>query len=316
MQLVFTDQYVNLLLLLNGLVVLLYYGAKMKGKQRAMKFGNYETLQKVAGEKVVNSSDVSLLLRLVAFSIIVIGLSGPVIVQDLPSTDSSYALAIDASGSMTASDIEPTRLDAAKDLSVQFVENLPDGSHVGLVAYSGDIEKQSDLTLEKDAIIDDIENITLGTAGGTATGDAIITSSTQLTETNNQREIILVTDGTRNVGATINESIEFALRQNVSVNTIGLGSDEEQEIEDIDITGLEGETTGYPNLREERLFNISNMTGGEFNIVTDRDQFETAFEDLNTEEVERDVSTHLIFIGLFLLLSEWVFNTTKFRVLP
>lgn len=281
-----------------------------------MKFGNYETLQKVAGEKVVNSSDVSLLLRLVAFSIIVIGLSGPVIVQDLPSTDSSYALAIDASGSMTASDIEPTRLDAAKDLSVQFVENLPDGSHVGLVAYSGDIEKQSDLTLEKDAIIDDIENITLGTAGGTATGDAIITSSTQLTETNNQREIILVTDGTRNVGATINESIEFALRQNVSVNTIGLGSDEEQEIEDIDITGLEGETTGYPNLREERLFNISNMTGGEFNIVTDRDQFETAFEDLNTEEVERDVSTHLIFIGLFLLLSEWVFNTTKFRVLP
>lgn len=317
MQLIFTDQYLNLLLLMNGLIILLYYGAKIKTKDRALKFGNYQTLKKVSKDKLLKISDISLFLRLLGFSMIIIGLSGPILVTEVPSADSSYVLAIDSSGTMTTPDIEPNRLEASKDLSREFVGGLPNRSMVGLVSYSGDIDSRIELTSNQEEIIGKIDEISLGATAGTATGDAVIVSSSLLGNVEEGgKEVILITDGTQNVGASINESIEFATRRNVTVNTIGIGSDGGDQNITVERGGLEGPTADFPNLEEENLFELSNSTGGTFTIVSNREEFETAFQALKTEEVEREALKYFIFFGLSLLMLEWFLSNTRYRILP
>ena len=68
MKLIFTNQYTELLLLANGLALLLFYAASQKKKQRAMKFGNYETLQKVAGKNFLSSSRIILAIKMLALT--------------------------------------------------------------------------------------------------------------------------------------------------------------------------------------------------------------------------------------------------------
>lgn len=317
MRLVFTDQYLNILLLMNGLIILLYYGAKIKTKDRALKFGNYETLKKVSQDSLLKVSDVSLILRLLGFSLIVIGLSGPILVTEAPSSESSYVLAIDSSGTMTTTDIEPTRLEASKDLSKGFVGDLPNKSRVGLVSYSGDIDSRIELTNNNNDLLDNIDKISLGASAGTATGDAVIVASSLLGEVQeNKKEIILITDGAQNVGASINESIEFARRRNVTVNTIGIGSQDGNRSVSVNREGLEGPSVSFPNLEEENLYRLSNSTGGSFTLVSDREEFETAFQTLKTEEIERDALKYFIFFGLGLLMIEWFLSNTRYRILP
>ena len=78
MRLVFTDQYANILLLMNGLILLIFMYGYRKKKQRTMKFGNYETLQKVAGGNIIRADLLLAITRVIAISSLLIGLSSPV----------------------------------------------------------------------------------------------------------------------------------------------------------------------------------------------------------------------------------------------
>lgn len=315
MQLIFNDQYLNLLLLINGVIILLYYGAEIKAKKRAMKFGNFETLKKVTGGRMIKSGDISLFLRVIGFSILIIGISGPVLVHELPSTDSSYVVALDSSASMTASDIEPTRLEAAKEMITGFVNSLPEQSQIGLVSYSGEVDLQRSLTDDKQSIAESVENISLGSSAGTTSGDAIIAGSTLLAESDLNRTLLLITDGKTNIGSNISESVEYAQSRNVTVNAIGIGSSN-QSSQELNPEGIEGVEADFPNLETRNLQRVTNSTGGELRLVADRDSFETAFNSIKSQDVRTDISTELILLGLIILLGEWIFNITKYRILP
>jgi len=318
--LVFTNEYAPLILLVNGLAILFYFGARMKSKERAMKFGNYETLEKVAGRKFLHSSEIILVLRVAALTCLLVGISSPLLIHEAPSTNSDYILTLDSSSSMFTSDLEPNRFEAAKDISQSFVGELPEGTEIGLVSYSGEVGNQTSLTSDRSTITSEISSLTGGTVAGTATGDAIIASSSLLSNSDNDREIILVTDGRNNRGSNITEAVEFAQRNNVSVNPIGIGEvrNESQENPEIDIEDevLDSDFTGFPNLEEDRLVNIANSTGGEASIITDRDSFETAFDQIGTEEQERDIAHYFIFAAAAFLLMEWLLSTTRIRTLP
>jgi len=124
MKILLTDQYANIFLLVNGLALIFYLGAKKKKRQRAMKFGNYETLQKVAGKNFLKSSNIILITRMLALTVLIIGISNPVLVEEKASTDSDYVIALDSSSSMLSDDIEPTRFQAAKRASTGFIDQL------------------------------------------------------------------------------------------------------------------------------------------------------------------------------------------------
>lgn len=314
MKVILTNQYANLFLLFNGLIILFYLGSLRKTKKRAMKFGNFDTLQKVAGHSFLKSHNVVVFIRLLAVTLLLVGISNPVLQSQGPSAESDYALAIDSSSSMLSDDIDPNRFQAAKELSTNFVSELPERSESGVLSFSGTASIEQDLTSDRDDVSEAINGISIGSEAGTAIGDAVISSSSMLLGTNQTREVILITDGRNNVGSSVNESIEYAVSNNVSVNTIGLGT----RVNDTENSSVmfNGTRNEFPNLDSTQLRDISNRTGGEFIGVTNRTAFRNALVDISSSEHREDISNYLILIGAVLLLLEWMLGVTELRVIP
>lgn len=318
-ELVFTDQYANILFLINGLAIIFYLAAKKKNKKRAMKFGNYETLQKVAGREFISSSNFMIFLRLLAFTALIIGISNPVLVEEVPTSESDYVLAIDSSSSMLASDIEPTRFEAAKEISSNFISRTSQQSEKGVISFSGTVNKEVELSNNTANVSKAIQNIEIGQEAGTAIGEALITSTSMLIVDKNQtKKTILITDGRNNVGTSINESLKFVKNNDVRVDTIGIGDNENStENEEFGIiSGENASRASFPNLNQKQLYTISNQTGGQSIMVADRDQFESAFLQIEQTENRRDISYYFIFLAVGIMLLEWVLGSTRFSIIP
>ncbi len=316
MQLIFTDQYASLLLVLNALALLFYFGAKKKKRQRAMKFGNYKTLQKVAGKNFLKSSNVILVTRMLALSALILGLSQPVIVQETMASDSDYIIALDSSSSMLESDLEPTRFRASKTISQNFISQLSNQTQVGAVSFAGEVNKESGLTPDKQEASMAIENAEIGSTAGTAIGDALYTSSSMLLETNRSRTVILITDGRNNVGSPVNESVDFAKSHNVEINTVGIGESNRSTDNFGTVDGQNASRAEFPNLNASKLRRISNSTGGKFVAASNSSALENAFLSFEQTDERTPISRYLILIAAALLLIEWILGTTRYSILP
>jgi len=316
LKLIFTDQYAHIFFLLNGLAILFYLGAKKKKRQRAMKFGNYETLQKVAGKNFLKSSNILLVMKILALTSLIVGISQPVLEQEIPSTNSDYVLAVDASSGMLVSDIKPTRFKAAKTASKQFVDTLSNETDVGIVSFAGEVHRESGLTNNKPELKATVDDISTGTTAGTAIGDAIYASTSLLLGSNRSRTVILITDGRNNVGSSLNDSIEYAQTHNVTINTVGIGESNQSRQEFGIIQGENASRAQYPNLDTESLYRVSNQTGGELVTVSNETSLRNAFFQFEETTVETDISRYFIFLALFLILTEWTLGTTKYSILP
>jgi len=282
-----------------------------------MRFGNYETMKKVAEGSLIKSDNIIIILRILAISALLIGLSNPVLVQQVTGADADYVLVLDASGSMFTSDVEPTRFDAAKDTSQEFVSGLGNSSSVGLISFAGDVNEEQEITEDLSVIQSRIEEIEMGDEAGAATGDAVASGVSMLLGSDRSRELVLVTDGRQNIGQSINESADYAARQNVTVHSIGIGDGEVDEQDRYGIVSGENATRAdFPNLNENDLLGLANQTGGETVFVSDREGLETAFVDLTEEEAENNISRYLILLAGFLLILEAVVRTTDFQIIP
>lgn len=310
MKLVFTNQYAELLLLVNGLAVLLYYAARKKKKQRAMKFGNYETLEKVAGKSFLSSNRIMLGLKMLALTSLIIGVSNPVLERQVPATGSDYVIAVDTSSSMLATDLDPSRLEAAKSVSREFTSRLSNSTEIGAVSFSGRINNETGLKSDKEEVRDFLSNLEVGEYAGTAIGDAIYSSVTMLMSSDENRTLILITDGVSNRGRSVNESVDYAVERDVRIDTIGIGSSNTSTSQ-----GNESEID-YPNLNSDQLMEISEATGGNYSTVTSEQELEDALLDVDETTVRTDFSDPLIFLALILFLGEWALGTTRFDVLP
>lgn len=323
MQLIFTNEYASLLLLLNGLMILLFVYARKNKKERAMEFGNFETLKKVTSDSLIKSSTFLLILKLLAITAIIVGISSPVLILSDTGSDADWTLTLDRSASMFTSDIEPTRFDAAKDISQSFVSELGDSTRIGVVSYGGQAESIIEPVYETEPVNNAIQGLNIGDEPGTATGNAIIESSNMLENIDNgerEKNVVLITDGRQNVGTGINESIEYANNRNITIYTLGLGevNESEGEIseEELFVDGEEATPGQFPNLNIDRLNRISEETGGESAFVAEREGFEAAFIEIIEDERDYEISEYLILIGAFFLVLEWVFKTTNYEVMP
>ncbi len=316
-RLIFTDQYANILLLMTGLVLLVFMYGYTKKKERTMKFGNYETLQKVAGGNILRADLLLAVTRVVAISALLIGLSSPVLVQNVQGAETDFVITLDTSASMFTGDVEPNRFEAAKDISRDFVGELGNSSQVGLISYSGDVIEEQGLTNDLSLIRAGIDNVEMGEVPGTATGDAVASSASMLLSSEKNKSVVLVTDGTNNRGQSIEEAAEFASRHNVTVNPIGIG---EADVEDDDEEGLiqgeEATRASFPNLNQDELLLLANQTGGEASFVTSRDGLEAAFIELEEQEVETDISRYFILLAGVLLILDAVYRSTDLEVIP
>lgn len=290
--------------------MLLYYAAKKRKKQRAMKFGNYETLEKVAGKSFLSSNKIMLLLKMAAITSLILGISSPVLQYQAQATGSDYVIAVDTSSSMLATDLEPTRLEAAKSVSSTFTSQLSNQTEIGSLSFSGRINNKTQIKADKEEVREFISRYEVGAYAGTAIGDAVYASTNMLINTDENRTLILITDGISNTGRSVNESIQYAQDRQVKINTIGIGESKENE------QTTNSSEIQYPNLNSSRLRQISNATDGAYSTVTSRKELEDALLNMEETAVDTELSDTLIFLALILLLGEWILGTTRFDVLP
>jgi Ca-activated chloride channel family protein len=149
-------------------------------------------------------------------------LARPAIVTTVPVHDAAIVLCIDTSGSMASTDVSPTRSDASRQAALTFINGVPDGTRIGLVAFSAAAFPLGPLTGDRDEA-----RAALGRLpepnGGTAIGDALDVAAKMLPP-GGRRAIVLVTDGVNNAG---NDPLEVAAAigaQGISIFTVGIGT--------------------------------------------------------------------------------------------
>jgi Ca-activated chloride channel family protein len=166
------------LLLASLLVVpaalLVYLLVQRRRSRYAVRFTNVDLLANIVPNAPRWRRHVPMVLYLAAIAALGVALARPSMTVAVPRDEATVVLAMDVSGSMSATDVSPTRLDAAKDAATTFVDQLPPGFRVGLVAFSTEARFVLAPTSDRAQIHGAIANLQAG--GGTALGDAIALS--------------------------------------------------------------------------------------------------------------------------------------------
>ena len=118
------------------LLVLLYLRMQKRRSQYAVRYGSLGLVQQASGRGVGSRRHIPSILFLLGLTILFIALARPQMVLGLPKVEGIIILAFDVSGSMSAEDFEPTRLEAAKIVARDFVSRQPSTVQVGVVAFS------------------------------------------------------------------------------------------------------------------------------------------------------------------------------------
>src|ERR1700754_335625 len=135
-------------------------------------------------------------------------------------------IASDISGSMLAEDFHPNRLEAGKDIAIDFIKDRPN-DRIGLVIFSGESFTQCPLTIDHDVLINLYRDIKNGMIeDGTAIGMGLATAVNRLKDSQvKSKVVILLTDGSNNTGSIPPiTAAEIAKQFGVRVYTVGLGT--------------------------------------------------------------------------------------------
>ena len=149
-------------------------------------------------------------------------LARPSRVTNVPVHDAAIVLCIDTSGSMASTDVAPTRSDASRQAALTFINGVPDGTRIGLVAFSAAAFPLGPLTGDRDAAREALGRLPEPN-GGTAIGDALDVAAKML-PAGGRRAIVLVTDGVNNAGSDPLEVAAAIGAQGISIFTVGIGT--------------------------------------------------------------------------------------------
>jgi Ca-activated chloride channel family protein len=246
-------------------------------------------------------------LALGALSMVLVSAAQPTRDERVPRDKGVVVLAIDTSLSMEATDISPNRLDAAIAGATKFVDDLPDGIEVGLVAFDSDARLLVSPTTDHGSVRSAIGTLT--TNARTATGEAVFTSldavSTALGEDSKTTAsgdpapaaIVLLSDGVETVGRSVDSATQAAVDAKVPVSTIAYGTP----------TGtvtIEGQTMSVP-ADTQTMKTVADATGGTYFEATSAGELKNIYADIQTtigyETVPKEVGRALLG-GAFVVL--------------
>jgi len=233
-------------------------------------------------------------------------------------------IASDISGSMLAEDFKPNRLEAGKNIAIDFIKDRPD-DRIGLVIFSGESFTQCPLTIDHDVLINLFSAIKNGMVeDGTAIGMGLATAVNRLKDSEvKSKVVILLTDGSNNAGSIPPvTAAEIAKQFNVRVYTVGIGKKGFAPYPVQTPMGIQ-----YQNLPvdvdEATLTKIANITGGKYFRATDNEKLKSIYEQIDRlEKAKIDVTQYhkktesflpLAIIALLLLVVEFALKNTLLK---
>ncbi len=271
------------------LILLHFFGLKnIKGK--ALNFANFESIARVKGIDLYSKNMLLLFFNVLFVVLLVFALSGLTLHKEIAASEFSFIIAIDSSESMSATDVQPNRISAAKETAVDFVNSLPFGSSVGVISFSGNSQVEQEVTNNKPSIKYAINNVEIGFVKGTDIFEAI-SNSIKLLGNEKRKSVILLSDGQINMG-NFGEAINYAKSYDLVVHTFGIGT----------VTG--GEVSyGLSTLDEDSLKSLAYNTGGEyFNVKSKQDMKESFDEIIRVTEKEGSFNLTLYLIIIVIIL--------------
>jgi Ca-activated chloride channel family protein len=169
----FGHPFLLLSLLVIPLAVGIYLLAEKRRMRYAVAFTNLDVLAAVAGGRNLRRY-VPPLLFLLALGSLCIAVARPHRSTLIPSDRATVILVVDISGSMSAKDVKPTRLEAAQAAVRKFLDQVPPRVRVGLIAFAGDPQVAAPPTTDREVLRASVDQLGFFTGfGGTAIGDAL-----------------------------------------------------------------------------------------------------------------------------------------------
>ncbi|AGL15753.1 VWA domain-containing protein [Actinoplanes sp. N902-109] len=212
------------------LVGAVYVWRQFRKRQYAMRFTNVDLLRTLAPKGLGWRRHVSAVALLLSLLILALAMARPSVDRQEPLERATVMLAIDVSLSMEADDVAPNRIEAAQEAAKAFVQELPPTYNLGLVSFAKAANVLVSPTKDRAAVIAGIDGLTLAEA--TATGEAVFTSLDAIRSVPADgadgappARIVLLSDGYRTSGRSIEDAGTAALQANVPVSTIAFGTD-------------------------------------------------------------------------------------------
>ncbi len=243
-----------------------------------------------------SSADLKIKARHMPFAFSLIGLASLVVAMARPQSSLSWqdvttegidiVMTMDISGSMLAEDLKPNRLEASKEVAMEFIAGRPN-DRIGLVTFSGESFTQAPLTTDHAVLKNLFKDVQNGMVeDGTAIGMGLATAVNRLRESDaKSRVVILLTDGFNTKGSIPPlTAAEIAREFGVRVYTIGLGTNGMAPYPFKTVFG----TTSYQNVEvkidEETLKKIAQMTGGRYYRATNNRSLEAIYKEIDQLE--------------------------------
>jgi len=268
-----------------------------------------------------------IILRSLAIAALILALARPqssLSWQNSTTEGIDIMIASDISGSMLAEDFQPNRLEAGKNIAIDFIRNRPD-DRIGLVIFSGESFTQCPLTIDHDVLINLYADVKYGMIDdGTAIGMGLATAVNRLKGSEaKSKVIILLTDGSNNMGSIPPlTAAEIAKDFGIRVYTVGIGTHGFAPYPVQTPFGVQYQKIPV-DVDEGTLTKIANATGGKYFRATDNQTLRNIYDQIDKlEKAKIDVTqfhkkTELFFpfalIALFLLSMEFILKNTLLR---
>ena len=308
-------------------VFIIIFWIMLRWKKKAMRrFGESSLIKNLMPAISNVRSQVKFILLMVAYAFFVVGIANPQIGSKLKKVDRKgidLVLALDVSNSMLAEDIQPNRLERAKQSISKLIDNLH-GDRIGIIVFAGKAYIQLPITTDYAAAKLFLSTIDteIVPVQGTAIGDAIEMAKSSFNENNHSKAIIIITDGENHEDDAIKNAKEVA-EEGILVYTIGMGLTDGSPIP---VYNKYGNRTGFKKdkqgntvvtkLNENMLQQIAAAGNGIY-VRSDNTQagLRKVFDEINSlEKTEfeskmysdyEDRFQYFIAIGLLFLLIEF-----------
>ena len=302
----FASPTVLLALLALPVVAWIYVLAQRRRRRYVLRYTAVPVLAGVLADGGVSRwrRHVPAALLLAALAALLVALAKPQTTVAVPVEKATVMLVTDASGSMRADDVSPTRLAAAQRAGRDFLGKVPKELQVGAVAFSDVPQSIAPPSTEREDVRSLIDGLIAD--GGTAAGDALQGALDALQDAGvgganrPPAAIILLSDGATTTGADPVQIAREAGKRKIPVYTVALGTPD-----GVVDGGFGGGSIPVPP-DPETMREISRVSGGKAYSVDDADQLSAVYENLGsrlgTKTEEREITAAFAGGGLILLL--------------
>ena len=263
------------LLLLPVAFALLYVVRQRRRHAYVVRFTDPDLIDAVAPRRPGLRRHVVAAVYLASTALLVIAAARPALATEV-ANEPTVVLAFDTSISMEATDVAPSRIVAAREAAHRFIEVIPAGVRVGLVAFDETARVVIPPTTSKAVLDRAIDRLSLGQ--GTAIGEAIYTSLDVL-ESDVAADaqgvagsVVLMSDGDTTIGRPEGPAAREAQRRGVKVSTVAFGTDHGSVVVDLLPVPVP--------VDREALRDIADTTGGRVFEADSAEEIVSVFEDI------------------------------------